>query len=237
MLVELSVMEQRYQAVLAVTQDGWRVVEVAHRMGVSRQTVQLDRPLRIVRGDSLVDPQRVEMTVSRPSGFRALRGWKAAVLIVVAVVAVLVAIPVGLVAWTLVTNYSPDQIPSDALLPLPGTLVLANKSESSCGNGYDFECGRVFVVRSRRDADSARAVMNSVKDHLAEQGGWHLDDNGSDCQRRGHFCVDVAPFSERWDYAPGSEDEDFSAQVFGIDTSEVPSLKSNAVWISFSDCC
>ncbi len=39
MLVELSVVEQRYQAVLAVIQDGWRVTEVAHRMGVSRQTV------------------------------------------------------------------------------------------------------------------------------------------------------------------------------------------------------
>jgi len=38
-LVELSVMEQRYQAVLAVVQDGWRVVEVARRVGVSRQTV------------------------------------------------------------------------------------------------------------------------------------------------------------------------------------------------------
>jgi len=38
-LVELSVMEQRYQAVLAVVQDGWRVVEVARRLGVSRQTV------------------------------------------------------------------------------------------------------------------------------------------------------------------------------------------------------
>jgi transposase InsO family protein len=32
-------MEQRYQAVLAVVQDGWRVVEVARRLGVSRQTV------------------------------------------------------------------------------------------------------------------------------------------------------------------------------------------------------
>ena len=31
-------MEQRYQAVLALIQ-GWRVVEVAHRLGVSRQTV------------------------------------------------------------------------------------------------------------------------------------------------------------------------------------------------------
>jgi transposase InsO family protein len=38
-LVELSVMEQRYQAVLAVVQDGWKVVEVARRMGVSRQCV------------------------------------------------------------------------------------------------------------------------------------------------------------------------------------------------------
>jgi len=38
-LVELSVMEQRYQAVLAVVQDGWRVVEVARRLGVSRQSV------------------------------------------------------------------------------------------------------------------------------------------------------------------------------------------------------
>ena len=39
MLVELSVMEQRYQAVLAVVQDGWKVVEVASRLGVSRQAV------------------------------------------------------------------------------------------------------------------------------------------------------------------------------------------------------
>jgi hypothetical protein len=32
-------MEQRYQAVLAVIQDGWKVVEVADRLGVSRQAV------------------------------------------------------------------------------------------------------------------------------------------------------------------------------------------------------
>jgi transposase InsO family protein len=32
-------MEQRYQAVLAVVQDGWKVVEVADRLGVSRQTI------------------------------------------------------------------------------------------------------------------------------------------------------------------------------------------------------
>ena len=39
MLVELSVMEQRYQAVLAVVQDGWKVSEVADRLGVSRQSI------------------------------------------------------------------------------------------------------------------------------------------------------------------------------------------------------
>jgi transposase InsO family protein len=38
-LVELSVMEQRYQAVLAVIQDGWKVTEVAARLRVSRQSV------------------------------------------------------------------------------------------------------------------------------------------------------------------------------------------------------
>ena len=39
MLVELSVMEQRYEAVMAVIRDGWQVAEVARRLGVSRQSV------------------------------------------------------------------------------------------------------------------------------------------------------------------------------------------------------
>jgi transposase InsO family protein len=39
MLVELSVVEQRYQAVLAVIRDGVPVVQVASRFGVSRQAV------------------------------------------------------------------------------------------------------------------------------------------------------------------------------------------------------
>jgi hypothetical protein len=33
MLVELSVVEQRYQAVLAVIRDGVSIVQVAHRFG------------------------------------------------------------------------------------------------------------------------------------------------------------------------------------------------------------
>ena len=39
MLVELSVMDQRYQAVMAVVQDGWMVTEVAQRLGAARQSV------------------------------------------------------------------------------------------------------------------------------------------------------------------------------------------------------
>ena len=39
MLVELSVVEQRYQAVLAVIRDGVPVVEVSRRLEVSRQAV------------------------------------------------------------------------------------------------------------------------------------------------------------------------------------------------------
>jgi transposase InsO family protein len=38
-LVELSVMEQRYEAVMAVVQDGWTVTEVAQRLGVARQSI------------------------------------------------------------------------------------------------------------------------------------------------------------------------------------------------------
>ena len=39
MLVELSVVEQRFAAVLEVVRDGLPVVEVADRYGVSRQTI------------------------------------------------------------------------------------------------------------------------------------------------------------------------------------------------------
>jgi hypothetical protein len=42
-LVELSVVEQRYQAVLQVL-SGASVTEVAHRFGVSRQAVHLAGP-------------------------------------------------------------------------------------------------------------------------------------------------------------------------------------------------
>jgi transposase len=37
--VEISVVDQRYQAVMAVLQDGWKGSEVAEHFGVARQTV------------------------------------------------------------------------------------------------------------------------------------------------------------------------------------------------------
>src|SRR5215217_6407589 len=39
MLLELSVVEQPYQAVLVVVRDGWNVTEVGSRLGVSPQSV------------------------------------------------------------------------------------------------------------------------------------------------------------------------------------------------------
>ena len=39
MLVELSKMEQRYDAVLGVIRDGFTVTEVAQKFGVTRQSV------------------------------------------------------------------------------------------------------------------------------------------------------------------------------------------------------
>jgi hypothetical protein len=60
MLVELSVMEQRYQAVLAVVQDGWKVTEVAQgtrgpalstRASAARQgSLGVSRPVASVPG-------------------------------------------------------------------------------------------------------------------------------------------------------------------------------------------
>src|SRR5206468_2284955 len=52
MLVELSVVEQRYQAVLAVIRDGVKVVEVARRFDVSRQAVH-----RGLKRAGLIDPR------------------------------------------------------------------------------------------------------------------------------------------------------------------------------------
>jgi transposase-like protein len=56
MVKEISVMEQRYQAVLAVIADGRGVGEVAAQFGVSRQSVHAwhRRPFRLMVTQRLV---------------------------------------------------------------------------------------------------------------------------------------------------------------------------------------
>jgi hypothetical protein len=43
-VVELSVMVQRYQSVVAVVQGGWKVTEVAQRLEVARQSATTGSP-------------------------------------------------------------------------------------------------------------------------------------------------------------------------------------------------
>jgi hypothetical protein len=64
MLVELSVVEQRYQAVLAVIRDGVPVGEVASRFGVLRQAVTGDCGGMKTRGGAIVS--RISRTSTAP---------------------------------------------------------------------------------------------------------------------------------------------------------------------------
>jgi hypothetical protein len=70
-LVELSVMEQRYQAVLAVVQDGWKVVEVADRLGVSGKPSTPGSP---VTKRAACQPSPTVPTDRPPVLTRSLRG-------------------------------------------------------------------------------------------------------------------------------------------------------------------
>ncbi len=58
MLMELSVQEQKYQAVLAVLSDGRSVSEVAEQWGVSRQSVHAW--LRRYEDSGLVGEHRID---------------------------------------------------------------------------------------------------------------------------------------------------------------------------------
>src|SRR5438552_4959155 len=61
-LVELSVMEQRYQAVLSVVQDGWKVVDVANH--ITGPPTPKDEALRLGLGLGL-GPARVPPRTGR----------------------------------------------------------------------------------------------------------------------------------------------------------------------------
>src|SRR5215210_2388500 len=80
---ELSVVEQRYQAVLAVISDGETVTEVAARFGVRRQTVhewlakyEAEPPRRVWRVLSLEGSSPWRVPRSTPPSCVSVRfGW------------------------------------------------------------------------------------------------------------------------------------------------------------------
>ncbi len=80
MLVELSVMEQRYQAVLSVVQDGWKVVEVARRVGVSARVLFAKAdPTGILTSAPGIGPVIGAQILGRlgdPTRFRSLAGLR-----------------------------------------------------------------------------------------------------------------------------------------------------------------
>ncbi|MCU1455838.1 MAG: hypothetical protein JWN46_3984, partial [Acidimicrobiales bacterium] len=65
MLVELSIVEQRYQAVLAVQRDGHLVTEVAKALGVSRQTEHVWLRRYTLKRASSLDPRRTSRMPAR----------------------------------------------------------------------------------------------------------------------------------------------------------------------------
>lgn len=72
-------------------------------------------------------------------------------------------------AWVAAScTFHAGDIEDSVFLPIPDGLVLENSDPGSCGNGAQYECGRVFVLTSaegsRDDAVEASLV------HLAEVG-------------------------------------------------------------------
>jgi transposase-like protein len=73
LLVELSVIEQRYQAIMAVLQDGWKVTEGAAHVDVARLTVHNwirafgEEAAKLTEGQSLAN--------QLAKGGRLIEGW------------------------------------------------------------------------------------------------------------------------------------------------------------------
>jgi hypothetical protein len=71
-LVELSVMEQRYQAVLAVVQDGWKVTELVDAPGrLAPERPRPDRALRAGQTRRAGRPVTSSAAVASPGPLRA----------------------------------------------------------------------------------------------------------------------------------------------------------------------
>jgi transposase-like protein len=78
MLVELRLVDQRYQAVSEVLNDGATVVDVALRCGVARQTVHGWLPSYAASGSAgWADrsSRRCPVRISKAMGPREVKGW------------------------------------------------------------------------------------------------------------------------------------------------------------------
>ena len=135
-------------------------------------------------------------------------------------------------------GYTAGVIDDDALLPLPRSLQLVNTDKGDCGQGNDYECGRIFVVTGSSRA--GEEVTGAVVAHLERAKGWNLDRLGgeaSGCKRNGHFCVRVQSFDDYWSYDAGSADELRATENAGVSRADVPRLERVAAVAVFSDCC
>jgi hypothetical protein len=151
---------------------------------------------------------------------------------------VVVGLLVGLVSWKVASSHDTEEIPDDAFRAPPRARVVSDDG-GSCGNGNDFECGRVYTVLGEHD-ESAEALRDRVIDYLADDKGWDRATFRSDgwvCREDGHFCVLVLPFRDDWPHAAGSADERRWAEVFSIPRASLPELRARGVSVSFSDCC
>jgi hypothetical protein len=77
-LVELSVMEQRYQGVLAVVQDGGKVSEVADRLGVPVRLVTDEDVAKMLAGRRRKQQQERPKILDRRSRIARSAGTGAA---------------------------------------------------------------------------------------------------------------------------------------------------------------
>jgi transposase-like protein len=179
MLVEMSVMQQRYQAVLAVIRDGVSIVQVAHRFGVSLQAVH--RWLRWYQdqGLGLVDrshrPPRCSHQMAPAAEvwvLEARRRNTATVPTGAATRRITVTTPVG--TATSSTNFSVEGVvvpvekyPSNVTLELSGHLVASGdvRTVRICDNGRHvnvqrYSSGHWKTIRKDRTGSTGRYRTN-----------------------------------------------------------------------------
>ena len=165
---------------------------------------------------------------SRSHGRHALAGCLLSVVLVLALI--------GGVILRHRLDHDTEPIPDDALSAPPGTRLVSDDG-GTCSNGADFECGRVFTLLGSGEASLA-ATRDRVIEFLIEEEGWDGSlRSGSACREGGHYCVDVAAFTEFSLAAPGSRDEQRVASTHRISFEDLPELRSRGVAVSFTDCC